>query len=272
MSPSTEFSAASLPGGDNGGGSSDAAEATETGINDDVFGNSSEEVDLYHLHHMAESEREREREGEGEGEPHHHHRHHRNFLADQPSDVPRMRTQQTTAGYREGIAAAKASVAQPGFDEGFPLGAALGLRAGMLVGVLEGILASVRPSATAPTPSGAATHVTKSAASTAAAAAAAAEEEDEVRRLQGMCEQAQEELGLRGSLFACEFWEGDGNWKFDVEDGGFAGVASSHPLVRKWHGLVGEIKERWGVSRECNEDRNEDKSESTAVGQDILEW
>ncbi|KAG5999876.1 hypothetical protein E4U21_006167, partial [Claviceps maximensis] len=99
--------------------------------------------------------------------PHHHHHHHHhphpqsslgqlppsNQLDDvfgsapaspdqtdvrdhsHPSDIPRLQTEHATAGYREGITAAKESSIQPGFDEGFSLGAALGSHAGRLLGL-----------------------------------------------------------------------------------------------------------------------------------------
>ncbi|KAK1767218.1 hypothetical protein QBC33DRAFT_81057 [Phialemonium atrogriseum] len=172
-----------------------------------------------------------------------------------PSDIPRLRREHATAGYRDGVAAAKARSAQAGFDEGFGLGAAVGARAGRLLGLLEGI------------------------ASAAAAAAATAEsgvspgaEEDgaaggSVVRLLG---RAREELGV-GSVFGSEYWEADGTWKYEVAGGGggdgqrqrqeeggdegaagddevvFADVAAAHPLLRRWEALVQAEVKRWGV-------------------------
>ncbi|KAI1905628.1 Essential protein Yae1, N terminal [Ophidiomyces ophidiicola] len=58
----------------------------------------------------------------------------------EPSDVPSLRRQHVTAGYRDGIAVAKTDHVQRGFDTGFPIGAQLGVRAGVVLGVLEGLV------------------------------------------------------------------------------------------------------------------------------------
>ncbi|KAI9800745.1 MAG: Essential protein Yae1, N terminal [Piccolia ochrophora] len=56
-----------------------------------------------------------------------------------PSDMPRLHQLHTTAGYREGIAAGKASSMQAGFDEGYAEGAKRGGKVGVVLGVLEGL-------------------------------------------------------------------------------------------------------------------------------------
>ncbi|KIW88714.1 uncharacterized protein Z519_10760 [Cladophialophora bantiana CBS 173.52] len=56
------------------------------------------------------------------------------------SDIPSLRRQHMTDGYREGLSVAKARVMQRGFDAGYPLGVELGLRVGKVLGVLEGII------------------------------------------------------------------------------------------------------------------------------------
>ncbi|KAL4951045.1 hypothetical protein BDW69DRAFT_45794 [Aspergillus filifer] len=58
----------------------------------------------------------------------------------EPSDLPLLRRQHVTAGYRDGISASKADHVQHGFDAGFPVGAQLGMRAGTIIGIIEGIL------------------------------------------------------------------------------------------------------------------------------------
>lgn len=174
-----------------------------------------------------------------------------------PSDIPRLRREHATAGYRDGVAAAKARSAQAGFDEGFGLGAAVGARAGRLLGLLEGI-ASAATAEAGVSPGG------------------GGEEEEEdgagagpVVRLLG---RAREELGV-GSVFGSEYWEADGTWKYEVAGGGggdgqrqrqrqeeggdegaasddevvFADVAAAHPLLRRWEALVQAEVERWGV-------------------------
>ncbi|KAI2786491.1 Protein yae1 [Penicillium oxalicum] len=58
----------------------------------------------------------------------------------EPSDLPSLRRQHVTAGYRDGVSIAKGEHVQRGFDTGFPVGAQLGMRAGTILGILEGIL------------------------------------------------------------------------------------------------------------------------------------
>lgn len=57
----------------------------------------------------------------------------------EPSDLPSLRRQHVTAGYRDGISTSKGQHVQRGFDAGFSVGAQLGMRAGTILGVLEGI-------------------------------------------------------------------------------------------------------------------------------------
>jgi hypothetical protein len=57
----------------------------------------------------------------------------------EPSDLPSLRRQHVTAGYRDGLATSKGQHVQEGFDAGFPVGAQLGMRAGTILGILEGI-------------------------------------------------------------------------------------------------------------------------------------
>ncbi|KAL4884788.1 hypothetical protein BJY04DRAFT_170563 [Aspergillus karnatakaensis] len=58
----------------------------------------------------------------------------------EPSELPSLRRQHVTAGYRDGISASRAEHVQQGFDAGFPVGAQLGMRAGTIIGIIEGIL------------------------------------------------------------------------------------------------------------------------------------
>ncbi|KAL2418114.1 hypothetical protein ABEF95_001626 [Exophiala dermatitidis] len=58
------------------------------------------------------------------------------------SDIPSLRRQHMTDGYREGLAVGKARVMQAGFDAGYPFGVEIGLRVGKVLGILEGIVAS----------------------------------------------------------------------------------------------------------------------------------
>ncbi|KAL4805563.1 hypothetical protein BDV18DRAFT_141276 [Aspergillus unguis] len=61
-------------------------------------------------------------------------------VAVEPSELPSLRRQHVTAGYRDGISASKADHVQHGFDAGFPVGAQLGMRAGTIIGILEGVM------------------------------------------------------------------------------------------------------------------------------------
>ena len=58
----------------------------------------------------------------------------------EPSDLPSLRRQHVTAGYRDGVSASKGEHVQHGFDAGYPVGAQLGMRAGTILGILEGIV------------------------------------------------------------------------------------------------------------------------------------
>ncbi|KIW73178.1 hypothetical protein PV04_01315 [Phialophora macrospora] len=62
------------------------------------------------------------------------------------SDLPALRRQHMTDGYREGLSVGKARVMQSGFDAGYPLGVEIGLRAGNVLGVLEGVIAALTSS------------------------------------------------------------------------------------------------------------------------------
>lgn len=58
----------------------------------------------------------------------------------EPSDLPMLRRQHVTAGYRDGLSMSKANHIQRGFDAGYATGAQLGMRAGTILGILEGII------------------------------------------------------------------------------------------------------------------------------------
>jgi hypothetical protein len=64
---------------------------------------------------------------------------HESTSTTEPSDLPSLRRQHVTAGYRDGVSTSKGEHVQRGFDAGFPAGAQLGMRAGTILGILEGI-------------------------------------------------------------------------------------------------------------------------------------
>lgn len=66
----------------------------------------------------------------------------RDAASDMLSDLPTIRRQHITDGYREGLSVGKAKVMQKGFDDGYPLGTSIALRVGKVLGYLEGILAA----------------------------------------------------------------------------------------------------------------------------------
>jgi hypothetical protein len=57
------------------------------------------------------------------------------------SEMPSMKRQHMTDGYREGLSTSKSKVMQAGFDEGYPIGVQIAMRAGPIFGVLEAYLA-----------------------------------------------------------------------------------------------------------------------------------
>lgn len=68
------------------------------------------------------------------------------------SDIPSLRRQHMTDGYREGLAVGKARIMQAGFDAGYPFGVEIGLRVGQVLGVLEGIVSAATSSTRTNTP------------------------------------------------------------------------------------------------------------------------
>ncbi|KAH6647049.1 essential protein Yae1 [Truncatella angustata] len=140
-----------------------------------------------------------------------------------PSDVRRLQTEHATAGYREGITAAKAKSIQAGFDEGFSLGGTIGLKAGQVLGFLEGITSALR-----------------------------AENGDEYRQAQQLLEDARKELSI-DMIYDQEYWAPDGTWKFEIQSATqesdiiFEDVASAHPLISKWDSIIMEQLRRWGI-------------------------
>jgi hypothetical protein len=163
--------------------------------------------------------------------------------SDHPSDMRRLETDHTTAGYREGLTAAKMSSVQAGFDEGFSLGASLGQAAGQVLGTLEGILEALRSTAS-----------------------------EEAASTEALLYEAREDLNIK-RLFAAEYWAPDGNWKYDVKakDGDsdgevlFDDVATQHPLIAQWIGVVDKLVETWQIDRAVLEDENEPRVDAAGT-------
>ncbi|KAF9776177.1 hypothetical protein IL306_005675 [Fusarium sp. DS 682] len=158
------------------------------------------------------------------------HRHDDQPGITHPSDIRRLQTEHTTAGYREGITVSKESSLQAGFDEGFSLGASVGMRAGQILGLLEGINEAVRGLNDA-----------------------------DSSKIAELAKQANQELSTQ-ALFTSEYWSEDGTWKYKVtpaagaEDVVFSDVADAHPLLRKWTKIVDEQITVWKIDRSILDD------------------
>ena len=143
----------------------------------------------------------------------------------QPSDLPRLQREHSTAGYRDGIAAGKAQSIQAGFDEGYSLGAEIGKTVGFLLGFLEAI-----------------------------AEALGGRDDPDAVEIARLAQSAKNELSCE-SIFSPDYWLPDGTWKYQVipreksaeQQIVFADVAASHPLALKWTAVVIRLKEEWGV-------------------------
>lgn len=124
-----------------------------------------------------------------------------------PSDIPRLRSTHTTAGYRAGISASKERSLQPGFDEGYSLGAVFGLRVGYILGALQGLCS------------------------------AHSQGSEGGKGLRQLLKEAREHLAIE-KIFGREWWGEDGIWRYDVqgreEEVTFREVVDAHPLVRRW--------------------------------------
>ncbi|TKA74332.1 hypothetical protein B0A49_07734 [Cryomyces minteri] len=164
----------------------------------------------------------------------------------EPSDIPRLRSIHVTAGYRDGIASAKAAAVQAGFDEGFALGAVLGLRAGAVLGVLEGCVSAV---------------------------SGGAKSELGSRGRVEACGDARELLGAArkalsvGSVMGRDWFDEDGIWTFAVEgeDVTFARVADAHPLVKRWTSVVEALAKRWHVDLDVLGEEEGDGEKATTA-------
>ncbi|KAK8099202.1 Essential protein Yae1- N terminal [Apiospora kogelbergensis] len=151
-----------------------------------------------------------------------------------PSDMRRLQTEHTTAGYRDGITVAKASSIQVGFDEGFSLGGTIGLKAGQLLGYLEGIAGALRAS-------------NNSGADSQHAPAAA------------LLTKAQAELAAE-TIFGEQYWNPDGTWKYELastitKEGHpgdsilFEDVANAHPAIKKWTQTVEDLLDQHHINK-----------------------
>ncbi|MCJ1359598.1 MAG: Essential protein Yae1, N terminal [Icmadophila ericetorum] len=174
----------------------------------------------------------------------------------EPSDIPRLQSQHSTAGYRDGVSVSKSKHLQVGFDEGYSLGAVMGLRVGEMVGILEGVAGGLR--------GGTNTWW---------------EEKEDIDEVKALLKMAREKLALE-KVFGREFWGEDGIWRYTVVpeekapegskaqnkqegDGGgeekespkgeveeevtFKDVVDQHPLIKSWTERIEVVARKWGL-------------------------
>lgn len=138
-----------------------------------------------------------------------------------PSDIPRLRSTHSTAGYRAGISSSKERSLQPGFDQGYSLGAVFGLRVGYILGAIEGLY-SAHPQGS-----------------------------EERKGLEKLVKEAREQLAIE-KVFGREWWGEDGTWRYQVEgeeeEATFREVVDAHPLVRRWVERVDQEMKIAGVT------------------------
>ncbi|KAM7222531.1 hypothetical protein V8F06_002025 [Rhypophila decipiens] len=251
--------------------------STSPGMNDDVWGDDDDDTPFHQPAELTS----------GSEQPLH--------LRTQPesgsgfvsvSDIPRLKQEHTTAGYRDGVTIAKAASVQAGFDEGYGLGATIGAHAGRLLGLLQGLVGALSSNSNPASGSGSGKD--------------GEDPENESARLQALLETATKELNVL-SIFGEEYFARDGIWKYEVskvppkkdegkngaavaektaaastreasnkeqtpqpqeitetgsKDEGekeeeetvvFADIAASHPLLKKWDGVLQQEAERYGL-------------------------
>jgi hypothetical protein len=175
-----------------------------------------------------------------------------------PSDIPRLRSEHSTAGYRDGTAAAKAASVQSGFDEGYSLAAVIGVRCGVILGVLEGLWRALASDLARCNRLGAegSWMITKDFDERVSVLKSG---EQHIRTY---LTDAKKELATE-SIFGPQFWGSDGIWTFEVsgEENGsvlFGDVATAHPLLKKWETFITSEAEDWTTNPNILEDTGED--------------
>jgi hypothetical protein len=152
------------------------------------------------------------------------------------SDVPRLQTIHSNAGYRDGITDAKGRYLQAGFDEGYGLGGEIGRAVGWILGSLEGVVAAAS-STQSGRKRGHATVI--SASSSVDADANQSEDWTEYKKIQDQAKEAllhaKRDLDA-GRVFGEEYITDEGVWKWDVKDEDFVfkDIAMKHPLLMRW--------------------------------------
>ena len=171
-----------------------------------------------------------------------------------PSDVPRLRQEHTTAGYRDGITVAKAEHVQAGFDEGFGLGATIGAVAGQLLGVLEGLSFAA---------------VSSSSSKSKSQQTEDDEEESFLKeKLRSLLAEAEKDLAVT-SIYGKEYWDEDGTWRYEVPGESKAQHERyQHPELHQDHHHQGQ-QQRQGqtqAGRQTGKAEEEEEAESGREG------
>lgn len=191
----------------------------------------------------------------------------------EPSDLPSLRRQHVTAGYRDGTSASKGAHVQEGFDGGFPVGAQLGMRAGTVLGIMEGLLRGFEERSGPGVVRKPAVRAGLSAAGSTGADGGGNAEVGELRK------QKREQLRV---LYEAALKELDVQAVFAGADGGAAEVApraedgdeeraekqlgrKGDVVISKWEGRV-DVP-RWEENMEALEMKEKEKEESKGKGE-----
>ncbi|KAL9088329.1 MAG: hypothetical protein Q9165_006254 [Trypethelium subeluteriae] len=181
--------------------------------------------------------------------------------AAEPSEIPRLRSTHTTAGYRDGISSSKVRYVQDGFDEGYSLGATIGLKAGFALGVVESLVKAlgrrrlnVRK--------GLSSNTTMTPGSDQSVDGekerSRLNQREDLERKRGQMLAEAEELRAEAAtelavqrLFGRQYFGEDGVWTYDVpgeeEEVTFEEIANAHPLIQKWTKGIRDLVAAWGV-------------------------
>lgn len=176
----------------------------------------------------------------------------------EPSDLPALRRQHVTAGYRDGIAASKAEHVQEGFDGGYPVGTQFGLRVGTILGILEGVIKGLQGRDSAGPVKKRATPQKQTATESAETEEEKAVRNERIERVKKLYTTATKELeveALFGGLKADEDQDETEQQKPETRM-----KAKAEPVLAKWEKLVGVTT--WEESMEAVESM-EDADEKT---------
>ncbi|KAH8690551.1 hypothetical protein BGW36DRAFT_57267 [Talaromyces proteolyticus] len=156
------------------------------------------------------------------------------------SDLPALRRQHVTAGYRDGIAASKSEHVQEGFDGGYPVGAQFGLRAGTVLGLLEGVIKGLQgKDSTGPVVKKGSTLGAKKGADIIELGKEKEVRRERIERIKKLYNTAVKELDVE-ALFGGLTAEGEGEGGMTEEQKPENRLRNkAEPVVAKWEKLVG---------------------------------